>query len=121
MNKIFFCLSMLLLASISSAKGQTAENLLCLQVRVVDSGMPHKPVQRTPIAIPSVSIEGYNLIFLDSCDGCTLQLINKNGDVEYSIVVPTETSSIVFPFYLSGKYEIQLICGQLCFYSYVEF
>ena len=121
MKKVIFSLVMLLLASFSQASVQSISNQLYLQVRIIDPTEPLIPIRRAPIATPTIYLDGYNLQFETPCDGCTLQLINEDGDVEYSIEIPTNTTSLALPSYLSGEYELQIIRGQLCFYGYVEF
>ena len=55
-----------------------------------------------------------------SCDGCILRLINEDGDVEYAIEIPENTSTITLPFYLYGEYELQILRGNYCFFGFVE-
>lgn len=78
---------------------------------------PDRP--RTPILIPEVDIEGYVLYFNTPIDGDTLRILDENGAVVYSTVIPTGTTSLVLPSYLSGEYEIQIIQGNLYFYGYI--
>lgn len=75
--------------------------------------------QRGPVLIPDLSLDGYSLIFNTPCDGYTLRLLDENGSVVYSTVIPTGTTSLVLPSYLSGEYEIQIIQGNICFYGYI--
>ena len=67
--------------------------------------------QKSPILIPNVDIDGYTLTFYTPCDGCVLRLIDENDVVVYSTVIPTGTTSLVLPSYLSGDYEIQIVRG----------
>lgn len=121
MKKVIFSLVLLLLASFSQASVQSISSQLYLQVSITDPTEPHTPIGRSPIEIPTIYIDGYDLLFETPCDGCTLQLLNGDGDVEYSIEIPTNTTSLALPSYLSGEYELQIIRGQFCFYGYVEF
>lgn len=120
MKKLIICFSLLLMVSFSYACVQSVSSHLYLQVRIVDPTVHDEPIGRGPVDIPSLGLEGYNLLFYTSCDGCALHLLAGNGDVEYSIVIPSETTSIVLPSYLSGEYEVQIIRGQYCFYGNVE-
>lgn len=90
-----------------------------LEVGYVDpnSGQEHP---RTPILIPHVGIDGYTLTFYTPCDGCTLRLLDGNGNVVYSTVIPVGTTTHVLPSYLSGEYKIEIIQGIYCFWGYVE-
>ncbi len=121
MKKVILSLVLLLLASFSQAEVLSIWSQLSLQVRITDPTEPYQPIGRSPIAIPTIYLDGYNLQFETQCDACTLQLVSEDGGVEYSIVIPTNTTSLTLPSYLSGEYELQIIRGQFCFYGYVEF
>lgn len=74
---------------------------------------------RSPILTPEVEIDGFTLFFITPCDGCTLRLLDENDTVVYSTVIPTGTTSLVLPSYLSGEFEIRIIQGTLCFWGYI--
>lgn len=74
---------------------------------------------RSPILTPEVEIDGFTLTFYTPCDGCTLRLLDENDTVVYSTVIPTGTTSLVLPSYLSGEFEIQILQGTLCFWGYI--
>lgn len=120
MKKLVFGFVLLLLASISNANVLPIWSQLYLQVRIIDPTQPLKPIGRSPIAIPTIYLDRHNLQFETQCDDCTLQFVNEDGDIEYSITIPTNTTSLTLPSYLSGEYELQIIRGQFCFYGYVE-
>lgn len=121
MKKLFICFGLLFLASFSQARVQSMCGQLYLQVKIVDPSNPYPPIKKSPIAMPTIYLDGYNIQFETSCDDCTLQLVNEEGDIEYSITVPANTTSLALPSSLSGEYELQIIRGQFCFYGYVEF
>lgn len=98
---------------------QNAGEGIDFQVEIIDPTVPHTPVGREPILVPSVSIESHTLFFVTPCDGYTLRLLDENGAVVYSTVIPTGTTSLVLPSYLSGEYEIQIIQSNLYFYGYI--
>ena len=77
---------------------------------------PHK----SPVLIPEVSIEDYTLYLDDSCAGCTLRLLDENGDVAYTTVIPDGIDEISLPSTLSGDYELQIVRGNWCFYGYIN-
>ena len=77
-------------------------------------------LQRSPILVPEISLDGYSVIFDTPCDGCTLRLVDANDNVVYSTVIPTGTTSLVLPSSLSGEYKIEIIQGNLCFYGYIN-
>lgn len=90
-----------------------------LQVGYEDPDDGNDGQQKGPVLIPDVSLDGYSLIFNTPCDGCTLRLLDENDIVVYSTVIPTGTTSLVLPSYLSGEYEIQIIRGNIYFYGYI--
>ena len=93
---------------------------LSLQVRLIDPSIPTRGIKRSPAKAPSLSILDHTLYFATSCDGCILRLINEDGDVEYAIEIPENTSTITLPFYLYGEYELQILRGNYCFFGFVE-
>ena len=82
-----------------------------------NQGEPH----RGPVLVPEIDIEDYTLSLDTSCYGCTLTLLDEDGEVAYTTVVTSGT--LVLPSTLSGEYEIQLIpvSGDYYFYGYVLF
>lgn len=90
-----------------------------LQVGYEDPDEGNDGQHRGPVHIPDVSLDGYSLIFNTPCDGCTLRLLDENDIVVYSTVIPTGTTSLMLPSYLSGEYEIQIIRGNIYFYGYI--
>lgn len=87
-----------------------------LSVRIEDPVNGGNPVPRTPVLVPTVSLDGYTLSYDASCWGDTLQLV-QDGVIVYSTVIPSNANSMILPSYLSGKYELQIIRGNLCFYG----
>ena len=73
---------------------------------------------RSPVLIPEVSLDDHTLTFDDSCIGCTLRLVNAEGEVEYTTVITSST--LVLPSTLEGEFEIQIIRDNWCFYGYIE-
>ena len=113
---ISFLTAMLSLTSVSVYADPTD---ILLQVNYEDPNDGDDGEHRGPVLIPDVSLDGYSLIFNTPCDGYTLRLLDENGAVVYSTVIPTGTTNLVLPSYLSGEYEIQIIQGNLCFYGYI--
>ena len=90
-----------------------------LQVSYEDPNDGDLGQHKGSIPIPSISLDDYSLIFNTHCDGYTLRILDEDGVVVYSTVIPTGATSLVLPSYLSGEYEIQIIQGNLCFYGYI--
>ena len=81
---------------------------------------PQDDDKRTLTLVPEVEIEDYTLTFYTPCDGCVLRLLDENDVVVYSTIIPTGTTELVLPSYLSGDYEIQIVQGNLYFWGYVN-
>ena len=85
-----------------------------------DPQNPQDDDKRTLSLVPEVDLEDYTLTFYTPCDGCVLRLVDENDNVVYSTVIPTGTTNLILPSYLSGNYEIQILRGVLCFYGYIN-
>ena len=114
-NKLFL-LAMLVMTLLSLPSSDAYAARVPLTYNDPIAGSPNFP--RSPILIPEVDLEGYTLTFIDSCVGCTLQLVNVDDEVEYSTVISSDT--LVLPSTLEGEYEIRIICGDYYFYGGIE-
>ena len=103
-----------------SARSMSLFDDLSLQVRLIDPSMPLRPIKRSQVKAPTLSIMDHTLYFVTSCDGCILRLLNEDGEMEYEIEIPENTSTLTLPFYLYGEYELQILRGNYCFYGIVE-
>lgn len=92
---------------------------LDLSVGYVDPNNGENETHRSPLFIPEVDIDGYTLSFITPCDGCTLQLVDEDGIVLFTTVIPNGTTNLVLPSLLSGEYEIQIVQGDFYFYGYI--
>ena len=119
MKRIILGLALILAASFSGVKAEEVGDEIDLEVGIFDPTGSYDPYEKGPVLVPSVSLEGHTLYFATSCDGCILRLLDENDAVVYSTIIPTDTTSLVLPSYLSGEYEIQIIQGNLCFYGYI--
>ena len=129
MNKIkFFSLAILVIivTSLSCVRANAFNQSGCLSILhqvplqvgydnpVGSNPKPHK----SPVLLPEVILEDHTLTFDSSCHGLTLQLVNEDGDVEYTAAI--SSSTLVLPSTLEGEYEIRIICGDHYFYGYIE-
>ena len=94
---------------------QNGEPIL-LQASDIDPTKELEP-HKSPIPMPEISLENHTLYFETPCDGCTLNIVDENDVVVYTLVIPTGTTSLVLPSTLSGMYELQIICGYYLFYG----
>lgn len=90
-------------------------------VEITDPSKTSNPIHRTPIHTPIVHICGYELNFVDCCDGCTLQILEIGADIPvYSTIIPSGTQTLQLPTNLSGQYELRIIRGNYCFWGIIE-
>ena len=116
MKKIVF---LLMMAFMPFANLSIMAGVIPLQVGYIDPTKDQDP-QRSPVFIPRVGIEDYTLSFITPCDGCELLLLDEDGNIAYSTIIPEGCTTLMLPSYLSGFYEIQIIRGNFCFYGYIE-
>lgn len=74
-----------------------------------------EPDQRT--FIPEVSLQGNTLCFITPCNGCTFRLVQGNN-ICYNVEITGNTLAI--PTTFSGMYELQIVSGDIIFYTEVE-
>ena len=111
-------ISVLLIAIMLLAPASSyAIEFIDFNVEIFDHSSVGPGTNRTPIPIPEVSIDGYTLLFSTPCDGCLLRIVNEDGGVEYSTIIPMGATTLVLPSYLSGDYELQIISGSYIFYG----
>lgn len=105
---------------LSSVRVSAASTPIPLTGEYID---PHKGQlggHRSQTIVPELEIDDYTLFFMTPCDSCVLRLLDEDGAVVYTTIVPNNASSLVLPSYLSGEYEIQIIQGNIYFWGYVE-
>lgn len=91
-----------------------------LEVSDINPTSPHGGPHKTPIGIPSASLDDHTLYFNTPCDGDTLRLLDEDGVVVYSVIIPEHCTDVELPFTLSGEYELQIIRGNYCFWGMIE-
>lgn len=76
---------------------------------------------RSPIEIPSASIDGHTL-YINAHPDYVLQLVDPSDDsiIYYEMDLPAGTNQTVLPSTLSGTYEIRLIWGNWYFYGIIN-
>ena len=96
-----------------------------LQVSIEDPTLPndgpHKAPPRVPsFQIPTVFLDGHTLYFDTPCDGCTLQLVDEDNFVVYSVTILAGTTEWELPEAISGEFVLQIIRGRYCFFGWIE-
>ena len=91
-----------------------------LQASIIDPTLDPPGHPKSPVTVPTLSLDDHDLYFDTPCDGCTLNIVDSNNVVVYTIVIPTGTTSLVLPATLFGEYELQIICGNYRFYGKID-
>lgn len=91
-----------------------------LNVSFIDPTEEQGDPQKDSSMPPSVYLIDNELYFDTPCDGCTLNIVDENDVVVYTLVIPAGTTSLVLPSTLLGEYELQIICGYYLFYGKID-
>ena len=87
----------------------------------IPKGGPHKAPPRMPsVQVPVVFLDGNTLYFDEPCGALTLQLVDEDDSVVYSVTIPVGTTEWELPSTFEGEYELQIICGRYCFHGWIE-
>ena len=120
-KKHFFFISLLTaMLSLTSVSVFAVPVNIPLHVEYEDPDNGDDGLHKGSVPIPSISLDDYSLIFNTLCDGYTLRLLDEDGVVVYSIVIPTGTTSLVLPSTLSGDYQIELVMGYWLFTGWIN-
>ena len=121
-KKLFLIFGLILMFSLGSVAQNPSEpdpEQVPLRVKPLNP-INTKPINRSPVMAPTLCIEDHTIYFITPCDGCLLQLLNEDGEVELAIEIPEESETVTLPFYLEGEYELQIIRGNFCFFGFIE-
>lgn len=96
-----------------------------LQVSIIDPTLPnngpHKAPPRMPsVQVPVVFLDGNTLYFDTPCSGYTLQIVDEDGEIVYTVALPYGTTEWELPDGLLGEYKLQIIRGRYCFHGWIE-
>jgi len=116
---VFFIIAIVSMAFTSFCYASEAGEPIPLEEGYIDPSAPHGGIHKGPVLIPEVSLDDHTLYFDTPCDGYTLNIVDENDVVVYTIVIPAGTTSWVLPATLSGEYELQLISGNYCFWGMI--
>ena len=94
------------------------ENIIIFSLDYIDPGLDHT---RNPIEIPQVGQIGHTLYFHDAIiEGYTVQILDEDETVVFSDFIEENQTSLALPSALSGTYELQIVCGDIMFYAFIE-
>ena len=120
MKKVLFAIIMLMAFSANFASVQQVCGIISLQVAFDDPTNNENPFPKTPILIPTVSLDDHEITFSGIHPAFTLLILED--DVVFTVDVPSTASSVILPQWLTGEYEIVLRpsgCSYY-FYGYIE-
>lgn len=105
---------------LSSSVNAMRMDVVDMQISFIDPSLENLSHPKSPVVPPSISLDDHTLYFDTSCDGCTLNIVDENDVVVYTLVIPAGTTSLVLPSTLLGEYELQIICGYYLFYGKID-
>ena len=85
---------------------------LLIKTKTNDNGKPPKR-----FLIPEVTLQGNTLYFITPCNGCTFRL-EQSDNTCYEVEITGNTLTI--PTAFTGMYELQIVSGDIIFYTEVE-
>ena len=88
---------------------------LPLKIKEININTEGEPEPR--VLIPEVTLQGNTLHFITPCNGCTFRLV-QSGNISYDVEIIGGILSI--PTAFIGLYELQIISGDIIFYTEVE-
>ena len=95
----------------------TEEEKLPLKIKNEDETNHGEPDQRTLIPIPEVTLQNNILYFVTPCNGYSFRLV-QNDNICYNVEITGNTLTI--PNTFTGLYELQIISGNIIYYTEVE-
>ena len=117
MKKLLFIAFMLLAPVVSIANTQQVCGIINLGIGFDDPTNGEGPLPKSPILVPTVSQDGYEITFTSSHPVYTLYII-EDDVVVYSVVVSSTTTSVLLPSWLSGDYVLYLQPEGSSYYFY---
>lgn len=120
MKKIYLILALMLGISTSVIAAPGDGSGLPLTIKPTNPDPLQNPFPKSPILAPEVYLDGNVLSFDESLEGCTVQLLDEDSIIVFSDFIEENQTSVVLPSTLSGEYELQIVCGNITFYCYIE-
>lgn len=119
MNKTIFMLIAISIMAFSASTYAAVNTVdpIPLEGGIIDPTNDNDGPHKGPVQVPEVSLDDHTLYFFTPCDGCTLNLVDENDVVVYTLVIPAGTTSLALPATLSGYFELQIIRGNYCFWG----
>ena len=124
-KKVLTIVAIFCMAFVTSVFAAQEGEQVDLQVAIDDPTSQHGGPRKAPphpsaVQIPTVFLDGYTLYFDEPCSGCTLQLLDEDEEVVYSVVLPNGTTEWELPEALTGEFKLKIIRGNYCFFGWIE-
>lgn len=124
-KNVLTILAIVCMASVSPIFADETGEQIELQVSILDPTTPHGGPRKAPprpsaVQIPTIILDGFTLYFDEPCSGCTLQLVDEDDEIVYSVVLPNGTTEWELPELASDEYKLQIIRGRYCFWGWIE-
>ena len=119
-KSIVFILAMLLGVSLSYAANGSEKNKLPVVVKPTNPADLNNQPPRGPILVPEVYLDGHELSFDSSLEGCTVRLLDADEEVVFTDSIDVNQTTLALPSTLTGTYELQIVCGSITFYCYID-
>ena len=111
MKKLVFTILLSIMSAHSFAQNSQIilGDLIHCQVRYDHPIVGGNPFPKSPILVPTVSLDDHTLYIYDVDYDMTLVLVDEDDEVAYSVFVPANTSSVILPATLTGDFQLLLI------------
>jgi len=103
----------------ASAMNADPSGIIVPLTKVVKTTPNDGGLQRSPILVPVLYIDGYTLTAGDNTLGSTIRLLDANDNVVFSTYVSIE-GDIELPATLSGTYTIEVVFDNVTFVGEIE-
>lgn len=117
---LFFVLMLTMSTSCIASPNGNGGDSLPLTIKTTNPSGQQNPFPKSPILAPTVYLDGHTLSFDEALEGCTIQLLDEGEVVVFSDFIEENQTSLVLPTSLIGEYELQIVCGGITFYCYIE-
>ena len=114
MKKFFVTMCFVLVGMVCMADPVSVD----FSVEIIDNSPILPGHGKSPILVPSVMLNDHQLEFQGNHPVYTLVLLHEDGEVVYSTVVPTGTSTVVLPATLTGDFELRLYPDGTAYFFY---
>lgn len=123
MKKILILISLLSIIAVTGySENKSSIEVLGEEVELVAERINptngQLPRPRTPIAVPTISLDNHDIYFYDIDFNLSLCILDSEDNVIYSTFVTADTPVVILPSTLSGDYKLCLYPEGCSYYFY---